>query len=258
MRSVTSLPIFPGDGAFARNRPPGTSRAALSCCWHKGRPVPEAAILGRRCCLNPLGLPSLSPPPQAPGSCHLNLSHHPGGSAAAGPRPHLLAKLPSLQDFLNVQLELSAPKFRALGGKTSQKSRAGAFKNGKVPSLSHPRRCLGWEALPYPPTWEGSLAFQTGIHQSEEEVQSRGPDHRSPRLISNPAPSQPFRGGRTHLPLLCRLPHHAPLLGGRSGSGRPWKRPIRGGIKAVRAGAPFVVLPTGEGRLLPRPSTPMK
>ena len=33
--SVTSLPILPGDRAFARNRPQGTSRAAFSCHWHK-------------------------------------------------------------------------------------------------------------------------------------------------------------------------------------------------------------------------------
>lgn len=53
-------------GAFARNRSLGASRAALSSCWCKGQPVPEAAILGRRCCLNPLGLPSPSPRPPAP------------------------------------------------------------------------------------------------------------------------------------------------------------------------------------------------
>ena len=194
MRSVTSLPILSGDGAFARHRPPGTSRAALPCCWHKGRPVPEAAILGRRCCLNPLGLPSLSPT-QAPGSCHLNLSHHPGGSAAAGPRPHLLAKLPSLQDFLNVQLEPSAPEFMALGGKTSQKSRAGAFKNVKVPSLSHPRRCLGWEALPYPPPRPGKaaslskLASTTGRRRSRAGAPITAPLGSS-QILHPPNPSE--------------------------------------------------------------------
>ena len=197
MRSVTSLPILSGDGAFARHRPPGTSRAALPCCWHKGRPVPEAAILGRRCCLNPLGLPSLSPT-QAPGSCHLNLSHHPGGSAAAGPRPHLLAKLPSLQDFLNVQLEPSAPEFMALGGKTSQKSRAGAFKNVKVPSLSHPRRCLGWEALPYPPP---DLGRQPRFPNWHPRLGGGGPEP-GPR---SPLPSAHLKS--CTLPTLPRRPH---------------------------------------------------
>lgn len=86
--TVTSLPILPGD-----NRPQGTSRAAFSCHWHKRRPAPEAAVLGRRCCLGSLGLPSLSP---APASCHLSPSHHPGGSAATRPHPHLLALLPSV------------------------------------------------------------------------------------------------------------------------------------------------------------------
>lgn len=62
MHSVKSLPIQPGDEAFARNRPLGTSGTAYSRHWHKGRPTPKAAILGRRCGLDALGLSSAPGP----------------------------------------------------------------------------------------------------------------------------------------------------------------------------------------------------
>lgn len=63
--SVTSLPELPGARALTRNRPQGTSLAAWSCRWHKGRPASPAAILGRRCCLDPFGCPCC-PQPLAP------------------------------------------------------------------------------------------------------------------------------------------------------------------------------------------------
>lgn len=163
---MTSLPILPGDGAFARNRPLRTSGAVLSCCWHKGQPAPEVAILGARCWLNPLGLPSPYPRPLAPWPPKPFAS--PRRVSWTGPHPHLLAGLPSAGEAGPPPSSLtscyclhdngektfshvSVPQSVSIGFSSNPERERSRMQSEKVPLLT-PKKMLRWESFPYPPT----------------------------------------------------------------------------------------------------------
>lgn len=58
----------------------------------------------------------------------------------------------------------------------------------KVPPLT-PKKMPELGVLFLPPNWKGSLASQTSVRHSEQEVQSQGLGHSSPCLLSKPSPS---------------------------------------------------------------------
>lgn len=137
---------------------------------------------------------------------------------------------------------------------------SGAFKDMvREGSSAITQEDAGVENPFLPPSWKGSLTFQTGVHDSEQEVQSQGPNTASLGSSESLHPPSPTEVPHS-LVLLWRFPQIAPhtwwLLRTEAGENDPSKDSRRQSLVPDPGLSSF---PAGEeGCLRLQPSTPRK